>query len=122
MKNHELKDLSKLLMLYEVPEPSPELLFETKRLMREEFERLAEVPSWQNGWIIMLVGLAMVITMGLFYTFTIGTVLSFAFPSDFTLLLQYSLYAFAAVGGILIAGVSMVFYFKQYQMQQIPAY
>jgi len=98
-----------------VAEPAPELVFRTKRMMRDEIRRLSDAPSWQAGWIVMLVGLAFTMTLGLFYTFTVGTILSFALPSNLVDIMYYTLFAFAATGGLLIAGMLMVFYFKQCQ-------
>ncbi|MBN1293299.1 MAG: hypothetical protein JXB48_15780 [Candidatus Latescibacteria bacterium] len=119
MKNKNFNDLHDLLMMYKVGEPSFELVLDTKRLMRKELYRLSEAPSWQSGWIFMIIGLALVMTMGLFYTFTVGTILSVALPAYIGELLHYSLYAFAAVGGSIIAGLLIVFYFKQLQMQRV---
>ena len=114
MKHHEL-DIRELLLMYEVAEPGPELVFQTKRMMRNELRRLSEAPSWQAGWVVMLVGLAFTMTLGLFYTFTVGTILSFAFPASMADIMYYMLFVFAATGGLLIAGLLMVFYFKQCQ-------
>ena len=119
MKNNDFNDLKDLLMLYNVGEPKIELVLNTKHLMRKEMYRLAEAPSWQSGWIFMIIGLALVMTMGLFYTFTVGTLLSVALPEYLGELLHYSLYVFAAVGGSVMAGLLMVFYFKQLQMKQV---
>lgn len=114
MNNNDL-DIRELLLMYEVAEPAPELVFRTKRMMRDELRQLSEAPSWQAGWIVMLVGLAFTMTLGLFYTFTVGTILSFALPSNLAEIMYYTLFAFAATGGVLIAGLLMVFYFKQCQ-------
>ena len=119
MKNNDYNDLKELLLLYEVRDPRPGLVIETKRLMREELTQLSAFHSWQAEWVVMLVGLALVMTMGLFYSFTVGMILSITLPSQLTELLQYSFYVFAAAGGSLIAGVIMVFYFKQLQTPQL---
>ena len=115
MKNNELNELRDLLLLYKVPEPGIELVLETKRIMREEMKEFADAPSFQAGWIVMLIGMGFVMALGLFYTFTVGAILSFTLPSYLAEFMQYSLFAFAATGGILISGVLMVFYFKQLQ-------
>jgi len=112
MKNNDL-DIRELLRMYEVAEPAPELVFRTKRLMKEELRHLSDAPSWQASWIFMLVGLAFTMTLGLFYTFTVGTILSFTLPSNLADIMYYTLFAFAGTGGLLIAGMLMVFYFKQ---------
>ena len=118
MNNNDFDDIRELLLMFEVPEPRSELVLETKRLMREELKELAAAPSLQAGWIVMLVGMAFVMTFGLFYTFTVGTILSFTLPSYLAEFLHYTLYAFTAAGGILIAGLLMIFYFKQFKTMQ----
>ena len=115
MKNDD-SDIRELLLRYEVAEPEPALVLRTKRMMKDELQRLSVAPSWQAGWIVMLVGLAFVMTLGLFYTFTVGTILSFALPSNLAAIMYYSLFGFTAAGGILIVGLLMVFYFKQSQL------
>ncbi len=119
MKNNDYNDLRELLMLYEVPGPRQDLVIETKRLMREELTQVSVAHSWQTEWIVMLVGLALVMTMGLFYSFTVGTILTITLPSHLTEFVQYSFYVFAAVSGSLLAGVLMVFYFKQMQLPRL---
>ncbi|MCE5251338.1 hypothetical protein LLG96_14075 [bacterium] len=110
------KELRDLLLLYEVCEPRPELVFKTKQLMKEELALLAVAPARQVEWVFMLVGLAFVMCMGLFYTFTVSTILNYTLPSGLTEYLRYTMSAFAAAGGLLIAGMVMVFYFKQFHV------
>jgi len=118
--NHDIeKELRDLLLLYEVCEPSPELVFKTKQLMREELGQLSTAPSLQVEWVILLVGLAFVMCMGVFYTFTVGTILSYTLPPNLTEYLRYSMPAFAAAGGLLVAGMLMVFYFKQFHISRL---
>ena len=119
MKNNDYNDLRELLMHYEVPGPRQDLVIETKRLMREELTQVSVVHSWQTEWVVMLVGLALVMTMGLFYSFTVGTILTITLPFQLAEFVQYSFYVFAAVCGSLLAGVLMVFYFKQMQMPRL---
>ena len=118
MKNNEFDDIRELLLMFEVPEPRAELVLETKRLMHEELKDLAVAPSLQGGWIVLLVGMAFVMTLGLFYTFTVGAILSVTLPSYLAGFLDYTLYVFTAAGGILIAGMLMIFYFKQFKTIQ----
>ena len=92
--------------------------------MTEEIEQLSVAPSWQTGWIIMLAGIACVLSMGIFYSFTVGTILSFALPDVMAQFLQHALYAFIAASGALMAGLTMVFCVKQFsatglQMQRM---
>lgn len=119
MKNNDYNDLHELLMLYEVPGPSQDLVIETKRLMREESTQVSVVHSWQTEWVVMLVGLALVMTIGLFYSFTVGTILAMTLPAQLAEFVQYSFYVFAGVCGSFLSGVLMVFYFKQMQMPRL---
>lgn len=119
MKLENDNNLRKLLLMYEVEEPSLELVVETKRLMHEELNQLSTAPSLQAKWVVMLVGLAFVMAMCLFYTFTVGTILSFTLPANIAELLHYTLYAFTAAGGIFVAGVLMIFYFKQLSVPRL---
>ena len=119
MKLENDKDLRTLLLMYEVQEPPIELVVETKRLMHEELEQLSTAPSLQAKWVVMLVGLAFVMALGLFYTFTVCTILSFTLPANIAEVLHYTLYAFTAAGGISVAGILMIFYFKQLSMSRL---
>ena len=118
MNINEFDDIRELLLMFEVPVPRAELVLETKRLMHEELKELSVAPSLQAGWIVMLVGMAFVMTLGLFYTFTVGAILSVTLPPYLAEFLDYTLYVFTAAGGILIAGMLMIFYFKQFKTMQ----
>ena len=118
MKQYDDNELRELLLHYEVCEPSPELLANTKRLMYEEITKLSTAPSRQAEWVLMLVGLSIMMSLCIFYTFTVGTILKFTLPSYLTEFLRHSLFAFTAAGGSFLAGLFMLFFFKQFHTQQ----
>ena len=113
MKQFDEKELHELLLCYEVSGPSNELVSGTKRLMLEEALHPALEPSWADRWVIMLAGLAVILTLCLFYVFTVGTILRFILPANMLELVYHSLYAFTAVGCSLLVCIIMVFYFKK---------
>ena len=119
MKEDDYRDLRELLLMYEVDDPREELVVETKHLMARELEQLSLRPSWQTGWIIMLVGFACVMSMGIFYSFTVGTLLSFALPASMAQFMEHLMFALIAVGGALMAGLTMVFCFKQFSIPNL---
>lgn len=118
MKNFNNKELRELLLLYEVREPGSALVNSTKRLMHSEMALFSTVASHQAEWVLMLVGLAIAMSLCLFYMFTVGTILWFVLPGNLVVLLRHSMYAFTAAGGSFLAGVLIVFFFKQFQAQQ----
>ena len=118
MKNFNDKELREILLLYEVREPDSALVNSTKRLMRSEMARLSTAASYQAEWVLMLVGLAIAMSLCLFYMFTVGTILWFVLPANLVELLRHSMYAFTTAGGSFFAGVFIVFFFKQFQAQQ----
>ena len=118
MKSFDDTELREMLLSYEVTNPSPELVARSKHLMREEILRLATEPSRLDKWVIMIVGLAFLMSLCLFYMLTVGTVLHFMLPPYLLEFLPHILYAFTAAGGSLIAGALMVLYFKQFHTYQ----
>ena len=118
MKHNNDKELREFLLNYEVVEPSPELVTKTKILMYEEMVKLSAVPSRQAGWILMLVGISIMMSLCIFYMFTVGTILKFTLPSYMSEYLSYSLYAFTAGGGSFLAGLLMLFFLKQLHIQK----
>ena len=113
------KSLRDILLEYTVPSPRVELIFQTKSMMRHELENPAAGPSWQVSWLLMLAGVACMLTMGLFYTFTVGTIVSYLLPAALATYVSYPLYAFAAIGGVILAGLTLIFCMKQYQAVRI---
>ena len=120
MKPFDDRDLRELLSCYEVSEPGSELLESTKQLMHKELLYSAPEPFVQEKWIFMLVGLAIVLSLCLFYIFTVGTILQYVFvlPSYLLDFLRHSLYALTAAGGSLLTCVLMMFFFKQLCIQR----
>ncbi len=118
MRHNNDKELREFLLYYEVCEPSPELVANTKNLMREEMARLSTAPSRQAEWVLMLVGLSIMMSLCFFYMFTVGTILKFTLPSYLTEFLHHSLFAFTAAGGSILAGLLMLFFLKQLHIQQ----
>ena len=118
MKQYDDNELRELLLNYEVCEPSPELVTKTKSLMREEMAKLSTAPSRQAEWVLMLVGLSIMMSLCIFYMFTVGTILKFTLPSYLTEFLRHSLFAFTAAGGSILAGLLMLFFLKQFHIQQ----
>ena len=113
------KLLRDILHEYTVPAPRVELIFQTKSLMRQELKKPALAPSWQVSWLLMLAGVACMLTMGLFYTFTVGTIVSYLLPAALVTYVAYPLYAFAAIGGVIVAGLILIFCMKQYQAVRV---
>ncbi len=118
MKHNNDKELLDFLLNYEVMEPSPKLVTKTKIFMYEEMVKLSTVPSRQAGWILMLVGVSIMMSLCIFYMFTVETILKFTLPSYLSEYFSYSLYAFTAIGGSFLAGLLMLFFLKQLHIQK----
>ena len=108
------KEMRDFLRSWEVPEPSPALVNRSKNLMHEEMIRLSTAPSRQVVSVFMLVGLALLMSLSLFYMFTVGTILRFLLPPYLLIVVRYSLFAFIAAGGSMVVGTLMVIYFKHF--------
>ena len=117
MKAFNDNELRSLLLLYDVCEPSPELVSETKNLMRKEMVELAQAPSPQANWLLFLVGFSVMMSLSIFYMFTVGTILSFTLPSFLTDFLRHTMYALIAVGGSMLAGMLLVLCLKLFQIR-----
>ena len=117
--NVDDNELRKLLQSYEVSGPSPELVAQVKHLMRQEVLQLAAEPSKQQKGVFVLVGLAVVMSLCFFYMLTVGTILRFVLPSSLVEVVYHTLYALTAVGSSLLAGVIMVFCFRQFYTQRV---
>ncbi|MFC1693991.1 hypothetical protein ACFL1R_10845 [Candidatus Latescibacterota bacterium] len=119
MKPPDDKELRKLMIYFEVDDPSPILVNRVKRLMREELLQLSAEPARPDKWVILVVGLAVAMTLCLFYMLTVGTVLRFVLPPNLLRVLGHTLYAFTGAGGSLVVGAFMLFYFKYMQSRQV---
>ena len=116
MKPVDDNEMRDLLHSWEVLEPSPALVNRSKNLMYEEIIRLssAPAPSRQAASVLVLVGLALLMSLSLFYMFTVGTILRFLLPPNLLIFVRYSLFAFIAAGGSMVVGALMVIYFKHF--------
>lgn len=112
MEYQNNNDIREFLLRYDVAGPGPELVERTRMLMHEELERLSTSVSWQAGWIFFIAGLALMMCLGVFYTFTVGIIMSFILPENLMGILNHSYLMFTGAGGIMIALVLVVFSFK----------
>ncbi|MFC1552476.1 hypothetical protein ACFL6P_07930 [Candidatus Latescibacterota bacterium] len=115
------KELRDILCGYEIREPGFDLMKRTSQKMHEELTAqtspaLAPVQS-QAGWVFMLAGLAIAMSLCLFYMLTVGTILWFVLPANMLDFLRHLMYAFTAAGGSVLAGVLIVLLLKQFQAQ-----
>ncbi|HUU29570.1 MAG TPA: hypothetical protein VM123_17335 [archaeon] len=114
------EQLRELLGKYRVPGPRPALVEQTKRLMREEMLLMpAKVePVRQPGMVLVLAVLSLLICFGMFYTATLGTILSFTLPGSLLVLLKHSILGVSAAGVSLVIGAVILIFFKSFQRQK----
>lgn len=119
------EDVRRILTAYSVKGPRASLLAETKRLMRDELlysaaqaEEKAPAPA---GPVMLLSGLALVLTLNLFYSMAVGTVLMFTLPETWTVYVTRSLFWMPLAGLSMLVGTLMVITFKLLQPQATPA-
>lgn len=115
MKLLDESQLRSILQAYRVCDPPEALVSRTKHRMREEMALQAAAPARQYGWAIALIGLALVLSLNLFYILTVGTILGMVLSHEFAGILKNLTVAFSMAEGCLLAGVIMLFYFKQVQ-------
>ena len=118
MKPFNDAELRELLACYQVAGPAPALVNTVKHRMRAEIQNLAVSPSPAASWVILLVGLSVAMSLCLFYTLTVGTVLRFVAPAYIMTLVRHSMYAFTAAGGSLMAFGFILLYFKQFHTRR----
>ena len=114
MNPFEENELRSLFLSYEVKEPSQKLVTSTKRYMFEELGQLSAEPLKTEKWVFLLVVMAIVMSLCLFYMLTIGTILWFVIPSNLVEILRHTQFAFVAVCCSVLACTLMVFCFKEY--------
>ncbi len=119
MENLNNDRIRNFLHSWEVPDPSPALVARSRNSMHEEMIRLAAVPSRQVQSILVLVGLAIFLSLSLFYMFTVGTILRFLLPQTLLIFVRYSLLTCIAAGGSLVVGTLMVIYFKHFHTSTV---
>lgn len=117
-------ELRELLKCYTVPEPPETLVRRTKQRMYREQAVLAAVPAAGGQWIFALTGLALMMTLCLFYMLMVETVLQFFVPASVVFYLQKSLMVLTAAGGTFIAGIFVLLAMKYVltPRAQKPAY
>jgi len=109
MKSFDDAELRRLLESYRVSEPPSLLVERTKLAMREEMAVpvTVTVPVSQDTGLVVLVGLGFVMTLSLFYVFTVSTILRLVLPAHMIEMVRYSMYGLTAMGGCILA-VTMV--------------
>ena len=104
-------ELRALFSCFGTPEPSAGLIRETKEQMRRELVQVI-APAATGSWVLVLAGLAVAMSLCLFYMFTVGTLLQLVVPVWMVYYLQKSLLVFTALGGTVIAGAVMAMILK----------
>jgi hypothetical protein len=107
-------DLRALLGTYEVPGPSTELVRRTTALMHAALIPAPAMATLPAVHVTAMVALALVMSLGLCYVLTVGTLLSFVLPAQYLLLVRHSFIAAGGAGGCIIAGTLMVLSFRQW--------
>ena len=104
MKQFNDTEFRELLNLYETGEPDPVLVSSTKEHMMHELQ-LAAAPATSpvQVWVMAFVGLAVAMSLCLFYMFTVGTILRFVLPEQLLYILRHTFYALTAAGGSVLA-------------------
>jgi len=115
MEHYDEDELRAFLLLYKVNAPGSEIVNRTKHLMREEMAKTSSAQTWQGAWLSMLVSVSLIMSMGIFYMLTVGTILRLTLPPYTFELLRHSIFAFTAVGGCFLIGLFTVFFFKQFE-------
>ena len=118
MKPFNNNEFYELFSNYQVSGPSTELVVRTKSLMREELLQQTAKSAVPEKVVFMLAGLAVVLSLCLFYMFTVWTIIRFFLPSFFLGFPRHMVYAFTAASGSLFVCVLMVLFFKQFQVQR----
>ena len=107
-------ELRELFSNYKVSGPSPELVARTKSLMHEELLQYLVKQVRPEKVVLLLVGLTVVMSLCLFYMFTVGTIIWFVLPSYLLDFPRHMVYAFTAAGGSLLVCSLMVLCFMQF--------
>ena len=115
MEYYDEDELRAFLLLYKVKAPSQEIVNKTRYLMREEMAKTSSAQTWQGAWLSMLVSVSIIMSMGIFYLLTVGTILRLTLPPYMFVLLRHSMFAFTAVGACFLIGLFIVFFFKQFE-------
>jgi len=121
MKSFDEAELRRLLESYRIPGPPSLLVERTKLAMREEMAVpvTAAAPVSQDPGLVVLVGLGIVMTLSLFYVFTVSTILRFVLPADMIEMVRYSMYGLTAVGGCILAVTMILTGLRHYCMSNL---
>ncbi len=103
MKQYDDADIMSILSLYEVDGPDDRLVSRTKHLMIEELACAQAAAPVQVTWVFVVVGLALAMSLCLFYMLTVGTILRFVLPVGLLTYLKHSFYGLTAAGGSVLA-------------------
>jgi hypothetical protein len=112
MKTHDDNEIKELLACFSVKGANKELIDRTVQFMHEETVNLVVYPVKQGTWIMVLTGLAVIMSICLFYMLTVGTILIYIVPPYLVNFLRYSLFVFTAVCGFILVGAFVMFYLK----------
>ena len=112
MKQFNEEELKALLSTYKVGTPRPELVLETKNLMRGEMVHIVQAAPAKSRAVYVLLGMALLLSLNLFYMVTVGTIMRFTLPPIVMEYFRHALYAFICAGVSLMACSLMVVYFK----------
>jgi len=108
------EELRKMLLYYTVSGPKPELEARTRRLMRDELmPSLVPEATTEGKWIFLLTGMAVVLSMGMFYIFTVETILWYIVPSYLINFIRHTMYALTAAECCILTCTLIIFVFKQ---------
>ena len=111
--------LGQFLRSYRVAPPEAKLLAETKRRMRKEMVLHTASESGNAGLLMVLVLLALLVCLNLFYMATLGTILKFTLPGELMVYLRHSFYGLFAAGAALVCGTAMLIFFKIFQGKKV---
>ncbi|KPK88890.1 hypothetical protein AMJ80_10525 [bacterium SM23_31] len=115
MEQYNENELRAFLQLYKVNAPGAEIVNRTKNLMREEMAKTFSAPTWQGGWLFLLVSVSLIMSMCIFYLLTVGTILRLTLPPYMFVLIRHSILAFTGIGACFLTGLIIVFFFKQFE-------
>ena len=102
-------DLRELMSSYTVAAPPESLVLQTKRRMHQELNQLSVRTAPAGSGVVLLAGLAIVMSLCLFYMLTVGALLRMVITPSAALLLTHSIIAFTAAAGSLCTGGFMMY-------------
>ena len=113
------EQLHKLLGQFTVSGPGPELVADTKRLMRREMAvQAAPVRKGQTGMILAMSAFVLLICFNLFYVATVGTLLKSLLPGSYEVYLNHSMLGISAAAAAMVCGMAVMVFFRAFQPQR----